>query len=156
MLPTVRNSRRNQNASTWLPSMFDDFFNDDFLGVPVSRQFATPAVNIKETEKNYDIQIAAPGMTKDDFKLSINENNELVISLERNESKEDKNDKDEKHGTWLRREFSYASYSQSFVIPEDVEIEKIAAKMEHGVLNIDLPKKEIVNKVPATRSIAIQ
>lgn len=156
MLPTVRNSRRNQNASTWLPSMFDDFFNDDFLGVPVSRQFATPAVNIKETEKNYDIQIAAPGMTKDDFKLSITENNELVISLERNESKEDKNDKDEKHGTWLRREFSYASYSQSFVIPEDVEIEKIAAKMEHGVLNIDLPKKEIVNKVPATRSIAIQ
>ena len=156
MLPTVRNSRRNQNASTWLPSMFDDFFNDDFLGVPVSRQFATPAINIKETEKNYDIQIAAPGMTKDDFKLSINENNELVISLERNESKEDKNDKDEKHGTWLRREFSYASYSQSFVIPEDVEIEKITAKMEHGVLNIDLPKKEIVNKVPATRSIAIQ
>ena len=156
MLPTVRNSRRNQNASTWLPSMFDDFFNDDFLGVPVSRQFATPAVNIKETEKNYDIQIAAPGMTKDDFKLSITENNELVISLERNESKEDKNDKDEKHGTWLRREFSYASYSQSFVIPEDVEIEKITAKMEHGVLNIDNPKKEIVNKAPATRQITIQ
>ena len=156
MLPTVRNSRRNQNASTWLPSMFDDFFNDDFLGVPVSRQFATPAVNIKETEKDYDIQIAAPGMTKDDFKLCINENNELVISLEKNESKENKNDKDEKNGTWLRREFSYASYSQSFVIPEDIEIEKITARMEHGVLNIVLPKKEVVNKAPATRQIAIQ
>jgi len=156
MLPTVRNSRRNQNAGAWLPSVFEDFFNDDFLGVPVCRQFATPAVNIKETEKNYDIQIAAPGMTKDDFKLSINENNEIVISLEKKENKEEKNDKEEKHGTWLRREFSYASYSQSFVIPEDVEIEKIAAKMEHGVLNIDLPKKEIANTKPATREIAIQ
>ena len=154
MLPSVRNSRRNQNV--WLPSIFDDFFTDDFMGVPVCSQFATPAVNIKETEKNYDIQIAAPGMTKDDFKLSINENNELVISLEKNDKKEEKNDKDEKHGTWLRREFSYASYSQSFVIPEDVEIEKIGAKMEHGVLNIDLPKKEVVNKAPATRQIAIQ
>ena len=144
MLPSVRNSRRNQNV--WLPSIFEDFFTDDFMGVPVSRQFATPAVNIKETEKNYDIQIAAPGMTKDDFKLSINENNELVISLEKNDKKEEKNDKDEKHGTC----------SQSFVIPEDVEIEKIGAKMEHGVLNIDLPKKEVVNKAPATRQIAIQ
>ncbi|MBO7133592.1 MAG: Hsp20/alpha crystallin family protein [Bacteroidales bacterium] len=156
MLPVVRNSRRNQNANVWLPSIFEDFFSDDFLGVPVSRQFATPAVNIKETEKDYDIQIAAPGMTKDDFKLNINENNELVISLEKNENKEEKNDKNEKNGTWLRREFSYASYSQSFVIPEDVEVEKIAAKMEHGVLNIQLPKKEVVSKAPATRQITIQ
>ena len=156
MLPVVRNSRRNQNANVWLPSIFEDFFSDDFLGVPVSRQFATPAVNIKETEKDYDIQIAAPGMTKDDFKLNINENNELVISLEKNENKEEKNDKNEKNGTWLRREFSYASYSQSFVIPEDVEVEKVAAKMEHGVLNIQLPKKEVVSKAPAIRQITIQ
>jgi len=156
MLPTVRNSRRNQNANTWLPSIFDDFFKDDFWGVPVSRQFATPAVNIKETEKTYDIQIAAPGMTKDDFKLSINENNELVISLEKNDSKEEKNEKEENNGTWLRREFSYASYSQSFVIPDDVDVDKIGARMEHGVLNIDLPKKEIVNAAPATRQITIQ
>jgi HSP20 family protein len=136
--------------------MFEDFFSDDFLSVPVSRQFATPAVNIKESDKDYDIQIAAPGMTKDDFKLSINENNELVIALEKNENKEEKNNKNEKNGTWLRREFSYASYSQSFVIPEDVEVEGISAKMEHGVLNIDLPKKEVVEKAPVTRQITIQ
>lgn len=156
MLPVVRHSRRKQNSSAWLPSMFEDFFSDDFLSVPVSRQFATPAVNIKESDKDYDIQIAAPGMTKDDFKLSINENNELVIALEKNENKEEKNDKKEKNGTWLRREFSYASYSQSFVIPEDVEVEGISAKMEHGVLNIDLPKKEVVEKAPVTRQITIQ
>lgn len=152
MLPVIRNSRRNQSVNTWLPSIFEDFFKDDFMGVPVSRQFATPAVNIKESEKNYNIEIAAPGMTKDDFKLSVNEDNELVIALEKNEDKEEKNDND---GTWLRREFSYASYSQSFVIPEDVEIEKVAAKMDNGVLKIDLPKKEIVKTTPSTRQIEI-
>ncbi len=154
MLPVIKNSRRNQGS--WLPSILDDFFNDDFMGIPVSRQFATPAVNIKETEKDYDIQIAAPGMTKDDFKLSINENNELVIALEKKDSKEAKDENsEEKKGTWLRREFSYASYSQSFVIPEDVEVEKVSAKMENGVLNIVLPKKEVVSTTPATRQIEI-
>lgn len=156
MLPVVKNSRRNQNG--WLPSLLDDFFNDDFMGLPVSRQFATPAVNIKETDKNYDIQVAAPGMTKDDFKLSINEDNELVISLEKKEEQhegEGKSGKKEHQDTWLRREFSYASYSQSFVIPDDVEVDKISAKMENGVLNIDLPKKEVQNEAPATRQITI-
>lgn len=155
MLPVVRNARRNQNG--WFPSLLDDFFNDDFMGLPVSRQFATPAVNIRETDKNYDIQVAAPGMTKEDFKLSINENNELVIALEKKgERQEDnKGGKKEPHGTWLRREFSYASYSQSFVIPEDVEADKISARMENGVLNIDLPKKEVQNETPATRQITI-
>ncbi len=152
MLPVIRNSRRNQNLNSWLPSIFEDFFKDDFLGVPVSRQFATPAVNIMESEKDYSIEIAAPGMTKEDFHLSVNENNELVIALEKSNNNEEK---DENKGTWLRREFSYASYSQSFVMPDDVEVEKIAAKMVNGVLTIDLPKKEIVNTAPATRVIEI-
>ncbi len=154
MLPVIRNSRRNQY--NWLPSIIEDFFRDDFTGVPVSRQFATPAVNVKETEKDYDIQIAAPGMTKDDFKINLNENNELMISLEKTDKKETKDEKnEEKNETWLRREFSYASYSQSFVVPEDVEPEKISAKMENGVLNIVLPKKEVVATAPATRQIEI-
>lgn len=152
MLPVVKSTRRNQNG--WLPSLLDDFFSEDFMGVPVSRQFATPAVNIRETEKNYDIQVAAPGMTKDDFKLSINEDNELVISLEKKDEKHE-GDKKEQQGTWIKREFAYASYSQSFVIPEDVELDKISAKMENGVLSIDLPKKEPKNEVPATRQITI-
>ena len=147
MLPVVRNARRNQN--TWLPSILDDFFNDEFMGVPVARQFATPAVNIRETEKNYDIQIAAPGMTKDDFKININQNNELVIALEK--KAEEKQEK----AVWLRREFSYATYSQTFVIPEDVDIEKISAKMENGVLQIVLTKKEPVVEEPKTRQIEI-
>ena len=147
-------TRKNHyNNATWLPSIFDDFFKDEFMGVPVSRQFATPATNIRETEKNYEIQVAAPGMTKEDFHIDINENGELVISLEKKENKEQK---DEPKGAWLRREFSYASFSQRFVIPEDVELENIGAKMENGILSIDLPKKEIVETVPATRRIEIR
>ena len=153
MLPAMRNARRNSyNGTTWLPSILDDFFNDEFMGVPVSRQFATPAVNIRESEKDYDIEVAAPGMAKGDFHININSDNELVISLEKKEKDEKK---EEKKGTWLRREFAYASYSQSFVIPEDVDVEKIGAKMENGVLNITLPKKEVVETAPASRQIEI-
>ena len=161
MLPARNYNRRNHNDNTWLPSILDDFFGDEFLGVPVARQFATPAVNIKETEKTYEIEVAAPGMTRDDFKISINSDNELVINLEKKAKEEQKNDKNDKkdakdNGTWLRREFSYATYSQSFVIPEDVDEENIGAKMENGVLTINLPKKAVVNEVPATRQIDIQ
>ncbi|MBP5583158.1 MAG: hypothetical protein J6X43_04300, partial [Bacteroidales bacterium] len=83
MLPLIRNSRRNQNANAWVPSFFEDVFNDDFWGASISKQFATPAVNIKESDKDYTIQIAAPGMTKNDFKININEYNELAIYLEK-------------------------------------------------------------------------
>jgi Molecular chaperone (small heat shock protein) len=156
MLPVLRNSRRNENANTWLPSIFDDFFGDEFMGIPVSKQFATPAVNIMEKEKEFDIQIAAPGMTKDDFQISINDDNELVIHLEKTDKAEKKEDKDEKKCTWLRREFAYASYSQSFTIPDEVEECQISAKMSDGVLTIVLPKKEQVAKEPSTRQIAIE
>ena len=153
MLPLIRNSRRNQNANAWVPSFFEDVFNDDFWGASISKQFATPAVNIKESDKDYTIQIAAPGMTKNDFKININEYNELAIYLEKKDEKEDKGKEKE---SWLRREFSYTSYSQSFAIPEDVDETKISAKIENGVLNIDLPKKEVTNKAPVTRQIEIQ
>lgn len=153
MLPLIRNSRRNQNANAWVPSFFEDVFNDDFWGASISKQFATPAVNIKESDKDYTIQIAAPGMTKNDFKINVNEYNELSIYLEKKDEKEDKGKEKE---SWLRREFSYTSYSQSFAIPEDVDETKISAKIENGVLNIDLPKKEVTDKAPVTRQIEIQ
>ncbi len=151
MLPVIKNLRKNQNL--WFPTIFDDFFNDEFMPVSASKRFARPAVNIKENEKNYDIEVAAPGMTKDEFKLNITANHELEIALER---KDETEQKDEEKGTWLRREFSYSSFAQRFAIPEDVEIEKIEAKMDNGVLNINLPKKEIVNKQHETRQIEIR
>ncbi len=159
MVP-VKNYRKNHN-NVWFPSFFDDFFNDDFVGVPVAKQFSAPAVNIKETEKEYEIQVAAPGMAKEDFKINIDDNNELVISFEKKSKSENndenaRNEKNEKKATWLRREFSYSSYSQAFQIPEDVDEKKISAKMENGVLVLALPKKEVAEQTPSTRQISIE
>jgi HSP20 family protein len=149
MVPVHYSHRRNQD---WLPSIFNEFFDDDLWRVTPAKQFASPAVNIVENEKDYEVEIAAPGMTKEDFKVSIENDNELVISLEKKEEhKEDKN----KKKNYLRREFSYASYHQTFIIPEEVEVEHIAAAMNDGVLTITLPKKEETTKAPVSRQIDI-
>lgn len=146
MYPVV--TRRNQN---WLPGIFSDLFDDNFTLIP-ARQFASPAVNIKESAKDFQIEIAAPGMTKDDFKIHVNNDEELVIALER---KSEKENKDEKDGTYLRREFSYASYHQSFTLPENIDVDGIGAKMQDGVLKITLPKKTEQKQIPAKRQISI-
>lgn len=151
MMPVMR----NQN---WLPSLFNDFFGDEWL-VSRANHVASPAVNIIESEKDYRIEVAAPGMTKDDFKVNVNDHDELVISLEKRVENEEKDGKEGKHsrkGTYLRREFSYSSFRQSFALPENVEKSKIEAKMEHGVLTIDLPKKEESKQVPASRQIEVK
>lgn len=148
MLP----ARRNQN---WLPSIFNDIFDDGFLGVAPAKQFATPAVNIFENEKQFEIEVAAPGMTKDDLKVHLENDDELVIELEHKENGEDKKEKKEQRN-WLRREFSYSAYRQAFTIPDEVEVGKIGAEMQNGVLHITLPKKEETVKVPASRQIEIK
>lgn len=145
MLPVYYSRRNNQN---WLPSIFNSLFDDDF--VTPTKQFASPAINILENEKNYEIELAAPGLSKDDFKLNVNNDDELEISLER------KSEENKEKRNFLRREFSYASYRRSFVLPEEVEREKISAVMLNGVLRITLPKKEEVVKTPAQRQIEIQ
>lgn len=146
MLPTNYNRRRNQD---WLPSIFNEFFDDDFMGLTPTKQFASPAVNVIENEKDYIVELAAPGMTKNDFSVRLENNNELVISLQK------KDEKKEGRKNYLRREFSYASYQQTFVIPDEVNIEAIGAAMTDGVLTITLPKKEEVTKVPESRQITI-
>ena len=127
--------RRNQN---WLPSIFNDLLNNDFL--MERRNTTAPAVNIIENDDEYKVEVAAPGMTKEDFKVHINEDNELVISMEKH-SEEKEEDKKHK-GTYLRREFSYTQFQQNLLLPDNVEREKISAKVENGVMSIDLPKKK--------------
>jgi len=140
-------ARRNQ---AWIPSVFGDLF-DDFAVMP-AKQFASPAVNIKETEKAFEIEIAAPGMTKDDFKIRVDNDEELVIALEKKHE-----DKEEHKGeNYLRREFSYTSYHQAFTLPDNVDIEAIKANMTNGVLGIVLPKKTPEKQIPASRHIAIE
>ena len=142
---------RSQN---WLPSIFNDFFNDEWLA-PRTRQ-GVPAVNIMENEKDYKIELAAPGMGKEDLHVSINDDNELVIAFEKKTENGNEDKENRKKGTYLRREFSYNSFRQSFTLPDDVDRENIAASMEHGVLTVELPKKDMSKEVPASRQIEIR
>ena len=122
-----------RRTQSWLPSIFNDFFDNDWM---VKANATAPAINVLETEKEYKVELAAPGMTKDDFNVRIDEDNNLVISMEKKtENKEEKKD-----GRYLRREFSYSKFQQTMILPDNVDKEKIAASVEHGVLNIELPK----------------
>ena len=142
-------ARRNQN---WLPSIFNDFLNDGWL--MERRNTTAPAVNILENDDEYKIEVAAPGMTKEDFKVHINEDSELIISMEK--KAEDK-EEDKKHkGTYLRREFSYTQFQQSLLLPDNVERDKISAKVENGVMCIEIPKKKITEAAAASRQIEVK
>ncbi|MDR0893482.1 MAG: Hsp20/alpha crystallin family protein [Mediterranea sp.] len=138
--------RRNQN---WLPSIFNDFFDNDWM----PRANATaPAINVFETEKEYKLELAAPGMTKDDFNVRIDEDNNLVISMEKkSESKEDK-----REGRYLRREFSYTKFQQTMILPDNVDKENIMAAVENGVLNVTLPKFTAEEAKKAQKQIEVK
>lgn len=147
--------RRNQN---WLPSIFNDFFDNDWM---VKANATAPAINVLETEKEYKVEVAAPGMTKEDFNVHIDEENNLVISMEKKtenkeENKEESKEENKAEGRYLRREFAYSQFQQTMILPDDVDEEKIEAHMEHGVLHIDLPKFTEQEKAKTQRVIAIQ
>ena len=114
--------RRSQN---WLPSIFNDFFDNELMA---KANATAPAINVIETDKAYKLELAAPGMTKEDFSVRIDEENNLVISMEK------------KDGRYLRREFSYSKFQQTMILPENVDKDHISAQVENGVLNIELPK----------------
>lgn len=130
------------NRSQWLPEVFNDFFNTDFM--PKASATA-PAINVIESDKDYTVELAAPGMKKEDFKVNINDDGNLVIKMEQ---KKEQNEED-KSRHYLRREFSYGKFEQTLLLPDDVEKDQIAARVEHGVLTIDLPKIAAAQKKPA-------
>ena len=123
-------------AGTRMP-YFNDLFNDFFENVVNSdiRKGSVPQVNIRETDTGYHLEMAAPGLNKEDFKISI-ENEVLTVSGEK------KSETSEKSGKYSRKEFSYNSFMRSFTMPEVVDTEKIMAKYENGIMMVDLPKKE--------------
>ncbi|MEG1562783.1 MAG: Hsp20/alpha crystallin family protein [Bacteroides sp.] len=138
--------RRTQN---WLPSIFNDFFDNEWME---KANATAPAINVMESEKSYKVEVAAPGMTKNDFNVRIDEDNNLVISMEKkNENKEEK-----KEGRYLRREFSYAKFQQTMILPDNVDKENISAQVEHGVLAIELPKLTEEEVKKAERLIEIK
>ena len=136
--------RRN---AAWLPSVFNDLFDTDFM--PKANATA-PAINVKETDKAYTVELAAPGMTKQDFNVHINDEGNLNIKMEKkNEVKEE-----DKSARYLRREFSYSKFEQTLILPDDVEKDKIVARVEHGVLTVELPK-QVQEQVKVSRQIEI-
>ena len=123
-----------RTSDNWLDNDFYDLFNGNW----VPRVNATaPAINVKETEKAYKVEVAAPGTTKEDFNVSLDKDGNLVIKMEHKNEKKDENKKEH----YLRREFSYSNYEQALTLPDDVDKEKIEAKVENGVLHITLPRQ---------------
>lgn len=117
----------------WLPNAFNDFFDNAYM----TRANATaPSINVAEDKEQYTVELAAPGMTKEDFNIHLDENGDLVIGMEKktNETEEKKERK------YLRREFSYVKFQQTLVLPDNVDKSKIAAGVKDGILTIDLPK----------------
>ena len=128
-------ARRNNNSVTnWLNSWFNDNFFDTDLMPRVNA--TAPAVNVKESATDYTIEVAVPGLKKDMVKMSVDKDGYLNISIENKAEK--KEEKKEEH--YLRREFSYSSYSQSYALPENANQEKISAEVNDGVLKIEIPK----------------
>lgn len=127
MMPTRK--YYNQN---WLPSIFNDFFDNNWME---KANATAPAINVVESDKDYKVEVAVPGMTKEDFNIHLGDENELVISMEKKVENEDKENK-----KYLRREFSYTKFQQSLYLPDNVDKEKITANVANGVLTIELPK----------------
>jgi HSP20 family protein len=136
MFPVIR--KRNS-----LPGLVDDFLGSDFPSVFFNwgRESSVPAVNILENKDEYRIEVAAPGLKKDDFKIDL-DNMILTISSEKEEKKEDQEDR------YMCREFSYRSFSRSFSLPGTVSADKISAQHNEGILTVIIPKKEEAKEKP--------
>ncbi|MBR4918685.1 MAG: Hsp20 family protein [Bacteroidales bacterium] len=121
--------------NSWVPTVFEDFFNNDFM--PRANTTA-PAVNVREDDKAYTMEVAAPGIRKEFCRVSINDEGNLCVAIE---NKMEHKESDKKHH-YLRREFSYTNYEQNYTLPDDVEKQNIEAKVENGILTITLPKMQ--------------
>lgn len=140
--------KSKRDLTPGFPSIFDDFFGGDLLnwaGFNNSDYGTTlPAVNVSESNNAFNIDVAAPGMKKNDFKIDL-DNNLLIISSE----KEEKNEEMDKEGNYHRKEFSYQAFKRSFSLPVNaVDPEKISAKYTDGILHIEIPKKEEAKQKP--------
>jgi HSP20 family protein len=126
MLPTIR-----RTFSPFLSNLFDD----DFFPALTNRYNSIPAVNIKESDKDFVLELAIPGIDKKDLKIDINDD---VVTI----SSETRSEKEEDNDGYKRKEFSYASFCRSFYLPENVNRDKIQASYKDGILKVELPKQE--------------
>ena len=146
MLLAKRNQNYNQN---WLPSLFNDFMNDDWF--TTRSNSAVPALNVIENEKDYELEFAVPGLKKEELNLQVDADGVMSISMVRNHEE----NKDDKKRNYIRREFSYQEFNQSYILPEDADRDNISAKVENGVLTINVPKMPAEKQAQAVQSIKI-
>ncbi len=138
--------------SNQYPTLFDRFFDNDLFDWSNRNYSSTnttlPSVNIKEGTDSFEVEVAAPGFSKADFNIELN-NDVLTVSSDKKVESETKDDQQ-----FTRREFSYQSFSRTFTLPHTADSEKISAKYEHGILKVIIPKKEEAKPKPA-RQISI-
>lgn len=121
------------NSNSWFPTVFDDFFSSDWM--PKMKATA-PAVNVKEDAKSYTMEVAVPGIKKEYCRVNINADGNLEVAIENKLEHKEENKKEH----YLRREFSYSNYQQTYVLPDNIVKDNISAKVDNGVLTIVMPK----------------
>ena len=136
------------NSKNWFPTVFDEFFNNDWMP---KVQATAPAINVKENSNEYTMEFAVPGIRKEYCRVNLNNEGNLEVYIENKLEHKEENKKEH----FLRREFSYSNYQQTYTMPEDVEKDRIAAKVENGVLSITMPKKQVEEKKQIQRKIEI-
>lgn len=135
---------------TWFPTLFDDFFeNNEWMP---RLNATTPAVNVKESSKEYTMDIAAPGIKKEYCRVNLDHDGNLTVAIE-NKLEHKEEDKKEHY---LRREFSYSNYQQAYTLPDNVDKEHISAKVENGVLTINIPKLSVKEEAKTQRMIEVK
>ena len=135
---------------TWFPTLLDDFFDNNEWMPRINA--TAPAVNVKESPKEYTMDIAAPGIKKEFCRVNIDHDGNLVVAIE-NKLEHKEEDKKERY---LRREFSYSNYQQAYTLPDNVDKENIAAKGENGVRTISIPKLTPKEEAKTQRMIEIK
>ncbi len=159
-------TRSRNYSQNWLPSIFDDFFDNNWMN---KTNATAPAINVLERRDAYVVEVAAPGMTKKDFDIHIDENNNLIISMEKKEEHKEGDNcgcngeakgttvkcKDEE-SRYLRREFYYSKFQQALILPDDVDKMSISAQVENGILSVTLPKQTPEQKEKLLQHIEVK
>ena len=137
-------TRRNQD---FMPTLFNELMNWN------DTTYSTPRMNIMETKDNYKLELCIPGLTKEDVKLSIDAEGNLVVEMVKENKSEKKENKEEMR--YLRHEFSVEHFRQTVMLPEDIHKEQISAKVENGILDIIIPKVTVEEKKQAVQTIEV-
>ena len=159
-------TRSRNYSQNWLPSIFDDFFDNNWMN---KTNATAPAINVLERNDAYVVEVAAPGMTKKDFDIHIDENNNLIISMEKKEEHKEGDNcgcngeakgttvkcKDEE-SRYLRREFYYSKFQQALILPDDVDKMSISAQVENGIISVTLPKQTPEQKEKLLQHIEVK